>query len=113
MTPDSGPRSWPDRSRDYENHIGTKRSVNRETSTIIVGIGSCEWEGICLFTESQFGRQEVIVRDISRMSGSAVGFEMTRAQRIAAGRRVIVQRATNDPVFGLGFCAGGTKLGLD
>jgi ABC-type sugar transport system substrate-binding protein len=24
---------------NYENHIGTKRSVNRETSTIIVGIG--------------------------------------------------------------------------
>jgi hypothetical protein len=42
MTPDSGPRSWPDRSSDYENHIGTKRSVNPETSTIIVGIGSCE-----------------------------------------------------------------------
>ena len=37
------------------------------------------------------------------MSGSAVGFEMTRAQRIAAGRCVHRPAALNDPVFGLGF----------
>ena len=36
------------------------------------------------------------------MSGSAVGFEMTRAENHGWGL-VIVQRATNDPVFGLGF----------
>jgi hypothetical protein len=35
------------------------------------------------------------------MSGSAVGDD--GAQRITAGGCVVVQRATNDPVFGLGF----------
>jgi hypothetical protein len=70
-------------------------------------------KGYVFLPNRSLGVRKSLSADISRKSGSAVGFEMTRAQRIAAGRCVIVQRATNDPVFGLGFCAGGTKLGLD
>ena len=43
------------------NHMGTKRLVNRETSTITVGTGSCVGRDMS-FSESQFEREKVIVR---------------------------------------------------
>ena len=42
-----------------------------------------------------------------------MGFEITARRESRLGIRVIVQRATNDPVFGLGFALRGTELGLD
>jgi hypothetical protein len=85
-TPASGPRSWPDRSSDHQNYIGTKRLVNRETSTIIVGTGSCaRGKGYVFLPNRSLGMTKSSSASISRMSGSAIGFEMTARRESGLG----------------------------
>ena len=58
-------------------------------------------------------REKVIVRGRKQNERIGSRFRDDGAQRITAGGCIIVQRATNDPVFGLGFALRGTELGLD
>jgi hypothetical protein len=68
------------------------------------------WEGICLFAESQFGREKVIVRGHQQNERIGSRFRDNGAQRITVGSRHR-PAATNDRVFWLPLCAAGQKLG--